>query len=117
MKIIKYQVHDVVEEAMEEETQKQDEQHKKVRDKFILIQKLLEIVYITSKKELGEGPSMSPIGEARNTNPFLSKLAVGCRVLKIKLYVVDFPMLELQEEMKTLSHLNILVSWIPTHIL
>ena len=44
MKIIKYQVHDVVEEAMEEETQKQDEQHKKVRDKFILIQKLLEIV-------------------------------------------------------------------------
>jgi hypothetical protein len=46
-----------------------------------------------------------------------SELAVGCRALEIQTYAVEFPTPELQEQMKTLSHLNILVSQMPIHIL
>jgi hypothetical protein len=113
MERIDYQVWDVTEEAIEEATRKQEEQHQKVQDQLITIQQLLETVKIAPEKGSGEGPSMSLIEEARTTNPFLSELAVGCRVLEIETDAVEFPTPELQEQMKTLSHLNILVSQMP----
>jgi hypothetical protein len=38
-------------------------------------------------------------------------------MLQIEIDAIEFPMPELQEQMKTMSHLNILVSQMPIHIL
>jgi hypothetical protein len=73
-------------------------------------QQLLETVHIAPEKCWGEGSSTSPIGEVRTTNPFLYELAVGHRVLKIETDAVEFLTPELQEHMKMLSHMNVLVS-------
>jgi hypothetical protein len=65
----------------------------------------------------GGQPSTSSVEEAHIVHPVLTELAVGCRMLQIEIDAIEFPMPELQEQMKTMSHLNILVSWIPIHIL
>jgi hypothetical protein len=91
--------------------------HQKVQDQLMMIQQLLETVRIAPEKGSGEGPSTSPIEEAGTTTPFLSELADGRRVLEIASDTVEFPMQELQEQMRALSHLNLLVSWMPTKVL
>jgi hypothetical protein len=114
---IGYQVWDVTEEEIEEASWKQDEQHQKVQDQLMMIQQLLETVRITPERGSGEGPSMSPIEEAGTTTPFLSKLAVGHRVLEIVSDAVEFPMQELQEKVRALSHLDLVISRMPTIVL
>jgi hypothetical protein len=46
MEEIGYQVQDVVVEVIEEESQKQDEQHQKLQDLLMMIQQLLDILRI-----------------------------------------------------------------------
>jgi hypothetical protein len=88
-----------------------------VHDQLVALQQLLEAARITPKCRSGKGPSTSPVEEAHTANPLLTELIVGRKMLQIERDVVDFPTPELQEQMKTLSHLNILVSQMPIHII
>jgi hypothetical protein len=77
----------------------------------------LEASKITLEHRSGGGPSTSLVEEAQTTNLPLTELATGHKTLQIEIETINFLMPELQEHMKTLSHLNILVSKMPTHIL
>jgi hypothetical protein len=47
-----------------------------------------------------KGPSTSPTREAGATTSYFSKMATGCRVLNISPYVIEFPTLEMQEQVQ-----------------
>jgi hypothetical protein len=55
--------------------------------------------------------------EVKAANPFLTQLATGYRSLQIETDKIEFPMEEIQVQMNIVSHLNILVSQMPIHIL
>jgi hypothetical protein len=55
--------------------------------------------------------------EAEVSHPVLIELSVRRKTLQIEIDVVEFLTPELQEQMKALSHMNIVVTWIPIKIL
>jgi hypothetical protein len=113
MERIDYQYGMSQRQVIGEATRKQVEQHQKVQESLVALQHLLDTMNITVEKNSREGISMSPVEEAEASNPFISKLVAMHIVLEAQTYAVEFLTPELQEQMKTLSHMNILVSHIP----
>jgi hypothetical protein len=60
----------------------------------------LEATRITPDHMLDERTSTIPTGEAGGTNYYFSNVAIECRVLKISLYVIEFPTPEIKEHVQ-----------------
>jgi hypothetical protein len=81
------------------------------------VQQFLEAARITLEHKFGGQSSTSLVEEEHTPNIPMTELAVGCRTLQIEIDTVKFPIPKLQEQMKKLIQLNILVLHMPIHIL
>jgi hypothetical protein len=65
--------------------------NRKVKERLTILQKWLEVVSIVPECRFGEGPSTTPLGEARATSSYFSEMETWRKVLKISPDVIEFP--------------------------
>jgi hypothetical protein len=74
------------------------------------LQQLLEAANIT-KRAQDRGRTIHNSREgSRDLHPVLTQLATGHKTLQIEMDTLEFPMIELQEQVKVIRHMNIVVS-------
>lgn len=67
-----------------------------MQDQLVTLQQLLEAARITLECILGGQPSTTSVEEAHIVHPVLTELAVGCRMLQIRIDAIELPTPELQ---------------------
>jgi hypothetical protein len=72
---------------------------------------------IAPERGSGKGPSTILVEEVGTTTSLMSELEFGHKVLKIASNAVDFLTQELQEQVRALTHMDLVISWMPTIIL
>jgi len=82
-----------------------------------ILQRILETTCIKKEHRSGGGPSTRPRTEEDSVKSALTWLTREHRTIQIDLYALEFPVGKLQEQIKALGQLNIVLSKIPIQIL
>jgi hypothetical protein len=81
------------------------------------LQQIFEKTSIKKECHKEGGTTTILVEEVETAHPILTKLATGHITLQIETDAIEFPTTELQEQVKEIIYLNIVVSRLLTHIL
>jgi hypothetical protein len=81
-----------------------------VQEQLVILQQLLEVINITKEHRTERGTSTIIVEEAETAHRVLTKIAAGHKILQIETDIIEFPMGKLQEQVKVIRHMNIVVS-------